>query len=258
MKREVKMPDYYTVPSIDYKMVYIEPGKYIKGGPLDAIKRCGLRYNKYVPEQEVTISRGFHMGIVVVKQHQWFMIMKNLPWERINMPEGSEYPAVCVSWHDCQEFITKLNEIENSDKYRLPTDAEWEYACRAGSQDIYYFGYDSRELYRYEWFADNTSVRKSRYPNEVSLKRPNNWGLYDMLGNVGEWCQDWFPEHFTDDKNNFCSPSIDPKGPSYGRFRIIRGGNYASKIESISCAMMNFDDPRKNNSFIGFRLVKDL
>lgn len=252
------MPFYYTVPSIEYKMVYIEPGKYIKGGPLDAIKRCGLKYNAFVEEQEVTISKGFYMGVTVVKQHQWFLTMKNFPWETHNVKEGSEYPAVWISWNDCQEFIKKLNEIEKSDKYRLPTDAEWEYACRAGSQDIYFFGNDKSLLRYYAWTDEDNPKIKRWYPYKVALKRPNEWGLYDMLGNVEEWCQDKHHINSSGSTNIFHESSIDPSGSPYGNYRIKRGGYYKTSPSSIYCAMIDFAYLEKINSFIGFRFVKDL
>ena len=253
------MPDYYEVASIEYKMIRVEPGRYIKGGPTELLKRCELEHNVYVKEQEVIISKGFYMGETVVKQHQWFFIMQNCPWEARNVTEGRDYPATCVSWHDSQKFIDKLNKIEKSDKYRLPTDAEWEYACRAGSpQNIYYFGNDYRSLYKYAWYADDTTRIKNRYPEKVALKRPNAWGFYDMLGNVDEWCSDNMPKHPLDESYDFSTPVTDPVGPLSGRFKILRGGWYFENYKKIHCAKINFADPRQKASFIGFRLVRDL
>ena len=252
------MPGSYIVRSIEYHMDYIEPGKFIKGSPVDLIRQSGLRYSHDLQENEISISKGFYMGSVVVAQHHWLSVMGTSPWETHNVKERSEYPAVWISWNDCQEFIKKLNENEQSDKYRLPTDAEWEYACRAGSQDIYFFGNDKSLLRYYAWTDEDYREKARWYPFEVAMRRPNAWGLFDMLGNVEEWCQDWYHFDSSDETNIFDESPIDPKGPPYGRHRIKRGGGYKSASEEVYCAMRDFADPRKTNSFIGFRLVKDL
>jgi formylglycine-generating enzyme required for sulfatase activity len=127
---------------------------------------------------------------------------------------------------------------------RLPTEAEWEYACRAGSTTDYCYGDDPRELSEYAWFSENS--RKSTHP--VGQKKPNKWGLYDMHGNVWEWCQDWYGEYPKE-------PVTDPKGPKGGSSRVFRGGGWLDSAGYCRSALRNWDGPSLQYDNVGFRVV---
>ena len=130
--------------------------------------------------------------------------------KRTNLP-------VEVSWNDIQEYIKKLNAAAGGNIYRLPTEAEWEYACRAGTTTRWSFGDDESQLGEYAWYGGNYNSDGST--KEVGTKKPNSWGLYDMHGNVYEWCQDWYGSYSS-------SAQTDPTGPSTGSDRVMRGGNF--------------------------------
>ena len=194
--------------SIGMKFVLIPAGSFTMGSPSDEPGR-----DSDERQHRVTISKPFYLQTTEVTQGQWRRVMGNNPSYFKNC--GDDCPVEQVSWNDAQEFIRKLNQMEGIDKYRLPTEAEWEYAARAGSTTRYYFGDDESSLGRYAWYSRNSGKRT----HPVGQKRPNAWGLYDMHGNIWEWCQDWIGDY----------PSghvIDPKGPSSGEFRVLRGGSW--------------------------------
>ena len=165
------------------------------------------------PRHQVVISKDFQMLEFEVTQAQWEAVMGNNP----SSFSGDNNPVESVSWHDCQSFISKLNELDSDYTYRLPTEAEWEYACRAGSDTTYSHGNDSGQLGEYAWYDDNSNSRT----HPVGEKKPNAWDLYDMHGNVWEWCQDWYDGDYYDN-----SPGTDPQGPNSGSYRVIRGGGW--------------------------------
>ena len=127
---------------------------------------------------------------------------------------GDNNPVEQVSWNDCQSFIAKLNELDHEHTYRLPTEAEWEYACRAGSTMGYGYGNDSAQLGQYAWYSDNSNSKT----HPVGEKKPNAWGLYDMHGNGWEWCQDWYDGGYYEN-----SPGTDPQGPNSGSHHVFSG-----------------------------------
>ena len=133
-------------------------------------------------QHRVTLTKGFYMGATEVTQSQWKAIMGNNP----SYFKGDNRPVEKVSWDDCQEFIRELNLQEGGNKYRLPTEAEWEYTCRAGTTTRFCFGDSESRLGDYAWYSSNSSSKT----HPVSRKKPNVWGLYDMHGNVWEWCED--------------------------------------------------------------------
>jgi formylglycine-generating enzyme required for sulfatase activity len=162
-------------------------------------------------QHQVTLTKDFYMARYPVTQALWQVIMGNNP----SHFKGKNHPVEKVSWGDAQEFITKLNERTRENRYRLPTEAEWEYACRSGSSETYCFGDDKKLLGEYAWYSNNSDQKT----HAVGEKKPNAWGLYDMHGNVWEWCQDWYKGY---------SPGsvIDPVGPSSGSYRVGRGGSW--------------------------------
>ena len=166
------------------------------------------------PVHTVRISKPFYLGIHEVTQGQWETVMGNNPSQ---FKGDANRPVETVSWEEVQKFIDKLNTREGGTKYRLPTEAEWEYAARAGSTTAYSFGDDSSQLGKYAWCGDNAG--NTTYP--VGKLQPNAWGLYDMHGNVWEWVQDWYGKYAAE-------TVTDPQGPASGSARVIRGGSWSN------------------------------
>jgi formylglycine-generating enzyme required for sulfatase activity len=232
--------------SIDMDFVKIPAGSFLMGcssGDTDCSE-------DEKPPHKVTISKSFYMGKFEVTQGQWKKVMgEGLFGIGENNPStfkscGDDCPVENISWNDVQEFVQKLNEKEGSNKYRLPTEAEWEYSARAGSKTKYYWGETIND--EYLWYDRNSG--NATHP--VGKKKPNAWGLYDMSGNVWEWVGDWYGDE--DYKNVI---GIDPKSPKSGIFRVLRGGslNYNAGRSRLSYRFNNDPDVRRN--FYGFRLV---
>ena len=180
--------------------------------------------------------------------------MGTRPWEgRSYVRSGPDYPASYLSWEDVQEFIRRLNRAEGANVYRLPTEAEWEYACRAGTTTRWSFGDDESQLTHYAWYVANTFGAGEAYGHRVGMKRANPWGLYDIHGNMMEWVQDPYQADYYS-----VSPSVDPTGPATGTHRVARGGaigNRARGVRSVDRGgnMQNFRD-----YYTGFRLLRQV
>ena len=202
---------------------------------------------------EVKISKEFYLGKYEVTQGQWEAVMGTQPWDgQNNVHSGSDYPAVYISWNDAQEFIGRLNASTGSEVYRLPTEAEWEYACRAGTSTPWSFGDDENQLTHYAWYEANACGVGECYPHKVGTKRPNPWGLHDMHGNVLYWVQDWYDEDYYS-----VSPRIDPQGPSTGTRRVIRGGGFiGNNAGQVRSAPRWRGLPDFKNLNVGFRLLR--
>ena len=150
--------------------------------------------------------------------------MKTKPWENMqNVKEGDNYPATFVSWEDAVKYCRKLSASEGK-QYRLPTEAEWEYACRGGQSTAYSFGNRPSLLGNYGWFSENAYDIGEKYAHEVGTKNPNPFGLHDMHGNLWEWCSDWYETGYYGS-----SPGSDPQGPSRGSLRVVRGGSWRNE-----------------------------
>ena len=198
-------------------MVLIPAGTFTMGSPEDeAGRESGLdewsrRYAEWLPHQ-VTITRDFYIGKYEITQAQWLAVMESLTvYEDVG--QGDDYPAYGMWRSECLEFCRRLGADGNAE-FRLPTEAEWEYACRAGTTTSYSYGDEPDE--RYMW------VNEEDFPfrlYEVGLKLPNPWGLYDIHGNVGEFCSDWWEYPWQR------GPQIDPQGPDDGYDRVVRGGS---------------------------------
>ncbi|MBM3859468.1 MAG: formylglycine-generating enzyme family protein [Verrucomicrobia bacterium] len=159
------------------------------------------------PVHKVTITKSFYMGKYEVTQEQWEAVMGNNP----SSYKGGKHPVGNVSWNDCEAFLAKLNEKLDAWKASLPTEAQWEYACRAGTTTKYFWGDDDGRLGEYAWFKSDAGG--TTHP--IGLKKPNAWGLYDMIGNVWEWCSDWYG-------NYTAEPQQDPKGSKPGKRYVLR------------------------------------
>jgi len=223
-------------PNANKDFVYIEPGSFLMGSPPAEPKR-----NPDEAMHRVTLTKGFWISKYEVTQKQWFEVMGTKP----SHFTGDDLPVEQVSWMDVQMYIQKLNQ-ESSVRYRLPTEAEWEYAARAGSLSAYSFGAKEMFLPDYAWFADNSVG--STHP--VGTKQPNAWGLFDMSGNVWEWCQDWGATYPHGDV-------VDPQGPTNGVDRIGRGGSWSVPAQMCRAADRSASKPGNQGSDLGFRLVHD-
>jgi formylglycine-generating enzyme required for sulfatase activity len=233
-----------TINTIGMRFVLIPAGSFMMGcNPEVGNKWC--RDNEK-PQHRVIISKSFFLGQYEVTQGQWMEMMDNNP----SHYKGRNRPVENVSWNDVQEFIQRLNEKEGRDKYRLPTEAEWEYAARAGTTSIYSFGNDVADIEKYAWYV-RSSRGKSRRPYPVGHKNPNPWGLYDMHGNVWEWVYDWYDSEYyahVDLEN-------DVRGPSNGNARVFRGGGSNSHFMDLRTTTRGSAEPDKRYDYIGFRLV---
>jgi formylglycine-generating enzyme required for sulfatase activity len=226
--------------SIGMKLVPIPAGTFLMGDPEDG------------DAVQVTLSQNFYLGMTQVTQAQYMRVMgENPSWfqgDTVKGRDSSEFPVENVSWEDAMEFCQKLSELPEEKAagrvYRLPTEAEWEYACRAGSKTAYSFGKSSEKLGDYAWFSQNSNDR----PHPVALKKPNAWGLYDMHGNVWEWCSDWYGDYPE-------GAVTDPSGPEEGSVRVYRGGSWLNGAASCRSANRFGAAPGYRNNFNGFRLA---
>ncbi|MDR1243336.1 MAG: formylglycine-generating enzyme family protein [Deltaproteobacteria bacterium] len=224
--------------NIGMEFVLIPAGSFTMG----ADKNSGDAFDREKPQHRVTISKPFYLGKYEVTQAQWAAVMGSSP----SYFKGRNNPVEQVSWNDAQEFIKRLNRREGHNRYRLPTEAEWEYAARAGSSGAYSFGNDAGQLGRYAWYGNRTSG--STHP--VGRKPPNAWGLYDMHGNVWEWVQDWYGERYYSN-----SRGTDPGGPSSGANRVARGGSWFNPAEYCRSAFRGSRPPGIRGDSVGFRLA---
>ena len=250
---------------IGIKFIYIEPGRFMMGSPES---ETGREWDE--KQHTVILKKGIYISQTEITQGQWTKLMGKNPSSFKDC--GSDCPVETVSWYDCQEFINKLNQLEQTDSYRLPTEAEWEYAARAGSNNSFCFGDIQNKNCEYSqaldmvaWYcgnsgkADQTAIYDLR-SHEVATKNPNAWGLYDMHGNVQEWCIDscewrkWTGQTGVITKT-YKNNMIDPLSKD-GENRIFRGGSWNSKIERLRSASRSSYKPVAKKNNLGFRLVK--
>jgi formylglycine-generating enzyme required for sulfatase activity len=233
------------------RFVFIHPGTFMMGSPENEKNR---REDEVL--HQVTLTRPFFMQITEVTQGQWKAVMGRNPSNSRDC--GLNCPVESVSWLDCQEFVRKLN-ARGKDKYRLPTEAEWEYACRAGTDTPYYWGSSidcTRAMYANNTLkAPGTCVayaRKRNFltdsPAPVKSFPPNAWGIYDMAGNVWEWCQDWYGPYPME-------PVVDPGGPPSGHKKVRRGGSFFKYGWYCRSANRNAADEYDRLRTLGFRLI---
>jgi formylglycine-generating enzyme required for sulfatase activity len=195
-------------------------------GPEPIFEFCPIPVGTFRMESnEVRIGQDFYLGKYPVTQQQWEAVMGNNP----SYFKGGSLPVETVSWDDAQTFIQKLNALSGKKNYRLPTENEWEYACRAGSTSEYYFGDDASRLGEYAWYGSNSG--QTTHP--VGQKKPNDWGLYDMAGNVWEWTDSWYNSSY----------------------RVIRGGGWRYGAVGCRSADQHGFTPDYRYNYVGFRLV---
>ena len=202
------------------------------------------RYSDEGPQHMVTITRPYYMGIYEVTQEQWKAVMGTSP---SSFGYNATYPVESVNWEDCQKFIARINTM-GIGTFRLPTEAEWEYACRAGSTTRFPWGDDPGygQIGQYAWYYSNSN--STTHP--VGQKKPNGWGLYDMHGNVWEWCSDWYETPYG------VGHVSDPQGPTTGSYRVFRGGAWIYVLLYCRSANRNYVTPASSYYYLGFRLVR--
>jgi formylglycine-generating enzyme required for sulfatase activity len=231
--------------SLDSFFVLIPPGSFLMGSPDYEAGRS--------PEEtihEVTITKPFYMQKVPVTQGLWKAVMGENPAFFQNGLD--DLPVESVSWWDCRQFLKNLNSLAKG-VYRLPTEAEWEYGCRAQSATAFSNG-EIAELFcamdpvlaQTGWYCANSG----RKTHPVGRKKPNDWGLFDMHGNVAEWCLDWYGDYGN-------GAGIDPLGPKAGAGKVIRGGSWFGSAKNCRAAARLAWPPNLKSDFIGFRLVKE-
>jgi len=229
--------------SIGQELLLIPAGTFMMGSPASEKDRADDE-----TQHQVTLTKPFYMGRTEVTQGQWKTVMGTEPWKRkVYVQEGDDYPAVYVSWNDAVEFCKKLSAMEGK-VYRLPTEAEWEYACRGGTKTAFSFGDDEAELGKYAWFDGNADAIGEDYARRVAQKLPNPYGLHDMHGNVWEWCSDWYADYPS-------TPLSDPRGPASGSSRVLRGGSWDDGPCGVRCAYRRYHTPENRYDYYGFRVV---
>ncbi len=231
---------------VTLKLVLVPAGTFTMGSP--ATERG--RWKEEGPQREVTISTSFHMGMYEVTRAQWKAVMTTMPWGKHHVNATDNNPANCIGWNDAVAFCEALSK-KTGKTVRLPTEAEWEYACRAGTTTAFCFGDDPSRLSAFGWRCDDRSVptRVEGYP--VGGKKPNAWGLYDMHGNVSEWCNDWWTA-----ESSYANANVrDPKGLSVGTYRICRGGSVFTVWQFCRSAFRGVGNPNEGLSVQGFRVV---
>jgi len=261
--------------SLDMRFVKIPSGTFMMGGglsPEEVAKQYGGKkewYEDDFPQHQVTITRPFYIQLTEVTVGQWRLFAKESKykteaereggatiltgtkfekkqgfyWDNPGFEQNEKCPVTCISWNDAKAFIKWLSHKEGKE-YRLPTEAEWEYACRAGSAGRFYFGNDQAELGKYAWYWNNSK----KHVHAVGEKIHNAWGLYDVLGNVWEWCEDWYDKYPS-------NAVTDPTGPSSGSAKVFRGGSIHSHARFCRSAYRGGYSPDASFTSLGFRLV---
>ena len=238
---------------VKMELVLIPAGEFLMGSSVADTSAAG----EEKPRHRVRIGKPFYLGKYEVTQEQWQAIMGRNP----SYVDSLKHPVEHVSWEDCQRFLKKLNErfrrphpnplptmlrtVPGEGEFQLPTEAQWEYACRAGSTTKYCFGDDEARLGDYAWYAANSGRRT----HPVGQKKPSAFGLYDMHGNVAEWCADWRDEGYYAK-----SPADDPKGPATGSARIRRGGSAYDPAPGCRAANRSYLVPGEADLDLGLRV----
>ena len=230
---------------VKLELALIPAGKFMMGSPATE----EYRQSNEDPQHEATLSRAFYMGKNLVTQEQYKKVVGSNP-ANFRAPQN---PVEVVAWDDAQEFCKKLSALSGK-TIRLPTEAEWEYSCRAGSTTAFCFGDDDKQLADYAWYGSNPAVEgcppgnSNNVSHPVGGKKPNAWGLYDMHSNLWEWCQDWYGKYLP-------GSMTDPQGPAQGTERIVRGGSWYGNSGNCRSAYRLRYIPTRRGGNVGFRVV---
>jgi len=238
--KTLKLPDGKTL-----ELVLIPAGTFTMGSPASEKGRL----DREGPQRKVTISKPFWLGKTEVTQGQHTAVTGKSPWKGENWAkENAQHAASYVTWNDAVAFCKALSKTTKQ-TVRLPTEAEWEYACRAGSADAYSFGDDASKLGDYAWYRSNAQSKDEKYAHPVGKKKPSAWGLHDMHGNVWEWCNDWCQDRYKG------LAATDPKGPNNGSSRVLRGGCWCDFPSFCRSANRTRVTPDFRSNRLGFRVA---
>jgi len=237
----------FTVDGVSFTMVEVKAGTFTMG----ANEGDTLAFYWEKPSHKVTLTNDYFIGETEVTQGLWEAVMGANP-SYFNT-KGANFPVEQVSWLDIQDFLVKLNQ-KTGKTFRLPTEAEWEYAAIGGSQSKGYLYSGSNDLNAVAWYWDNAGKNlQSDDPNygthAVKTKQANELGLYDMTGNVWEWCSDWYADYTAD-------AQTDPQGAVSGSNRVFRGGSWSRYAQDCRVSYRNFDYPDSRSNYLGFRLSR--
>ena len=219
---------------VTMEFVLIRPGSFTMG-----LDKGGFADER--PAHKVTLTKPFYLGKHEVTQEQWKLVMKDNPSDF----KGAGKPVENVTWDDCQAFVAKLKHKAPGKTFRLPTEAEWEYACRAGGSGEFCYGDGEGRLGEHAWWGGNSRLMS----HPVGGKKPNAWGLHDMYGNLWEWCADWYANSYP------AGAATDPTGSNSGSDRVSRGGCWGGGGSICRSAFRDWFTPEIRNFFIGFRLA---
>ena len=214
--------------------------------------------SRFESQVSVRVTKPFELGKYEVTQGQWKSVMGTEPWTKYkDTIQGENVAAAFVNYGEAVDFCERLTDLEHksgklkaNEEYRLPTEAEWEYACRAGTETAFSFGDDEKQLGDYAWFNDNALDAGEVYAHAVGLKKPNPWGLHDMHGNVFEWCSNWYSEKL--------SGGADPVGPTLGVHRVFRGGSWGQDplFSRSANRGIAYNGPSHSHHGLGFRVAR--
>ena len=229
-------PVEYIVPGTEVKftMIAVPPKRYVQGATFEQVNP----WEDEMPTHDANVD-GFFIGQTEVTQELWQAVMGTNP----SRFRGEEFPVEQVSWNDCQLFISRLNAIMGQ-KFRLPTEAEWELAARGGSSDAASQYSGSQKIDEVAWYVGNSLATT----HTVATRKPNKLGIYDLSGNVQEWCQDWYYKYTT-------APQDNPKGPQNGTHHVVRGGSWMSDGWGCRTTCRDINTPEASNAYIGLRLA---
>lgn len=228
------------IPAIE--MIYVEGGSFSMGATTEQVDEADS--DEY-PVRKVTLD-SFYISECLITQSQWEKVMGTEIFDSYDFKygKGDDYPIYYVSWEDAQEFCEKLSELTGK-KYTLPTEAQWEYAARGGNKSKGYKYSGSNNIDDVAWHSGNSDSET----HSVKTKLPNELGLYDMSGNLWEWCQDWYVSKYDESDTN------NPEGPTTGPNRVLRGGSWYVNAQSCRIANRGHNPPSASAAYYGFRVV---
>lgn len=261
--KESTISQTYISEACGMKFVRIEAGTFTMGSPAGAFPS-----SEWETEHEVEITRPFYMGTYEVTREEWVEVMRFKPWD-LNKPswlvkaqeveDQSRWPATDIQWAFAQLFLQKLSKLDGR-QYRLPSEAEWEYVCRAGTNTHFFCGNVDKDLYEYGWMRGNSEAQKTdagdfgNRVHSVGLLKPNPWGVYDLCGNVREWCEDWYDRDYYQR-----SPVNDPVNLEETSQKVLRGGNvYYDPVGCRSAVRGSMRPDSEHLDTVGFRVVCEI
>ena len=236
----------FGVGEVVQRLRWIPPGKFIMSSP----RAETGRWLHEGPQHQVELSQGYWLADTPCTQELWQAVMGENPSSFV----GPKRPVETVSWEDCHRFLSRLNQLVPGLSARLPSEAEWEYACRAGTTAATWVGDldlhegisgDAAILDAVAWYRNNSAGETK----PVQLKAVNPWGLFDMLGNVYEWCQDWYDEYDA-------AAVVDPTGSTLGAYRVVRGGSWSLHARLVRAAYRSGREPGYRDNSLGFRVAR--